>query len=315
MKVYTELSGFLKQQNTVITVGSFDGLHKGHYKIIDKLIDVSKKENGTSVLLTFNPHPREVVSKTFDFKILTTLDEKINLLEKTGLDHLVIQKFTGEFSQMTSDEFIKKILVDGIGASHIVVGHDHKFGKDRLGDEDKLRELGKMYSFDVTAVPAETLNGEIISSTKIRNSLSTGDVDTAAQLLGRNYSFTGIVVKGAQRGRQLGFPTANIQPDENKKAVPQKGVYAVHCKCAGENLYGVMNIGLRPTFENKNEIVIEVHLLDFSRDIYGERLTVEFMKHLRDERKFASKEDLIHQIEEDKLTAKKIFADFEKQKK
>jgi len=306
MIVYKDSSEFVKQKNTVITVGTFDGLHRGHFKILEKLIDISKQINGTNVLLTFEPHPRAVLS-SFELKILTTLEEKKEILEKAGVENLIVQNFNMEFSQMTSEQFIKDILIDQIGISHIIVGHDHKFGKDRLGDEEKLRKLGKQYNFGVTSVQSEKIEGEIISSTKIRAALAEGNIEKANLFLARNYSFTGYVVKGAQRGRTLGFPTANIQPDSLYKALPKNGVYAVYCNCAQEYFYGIMNIGYRPTFENKKEVVIEVHLLNFNKDIYGERLTVEIMRYLRDERKFETKEELIHQIETDKQIVNEIF--------
>lgn len=307
MKVYRDSSEFIKEKNVVITVGSFDGLHKGHSKIVDELISLSHEKNGKSVLLTFEPHPRQVISKDFDLRILTTLDEKKIYLEKAGIDYLIVQNFTREFSQMTSDEFIKKILVDDVGVSHIVVGHDHKFGKDRLGDAVKLSELGAKYNFGVTSVPPEMIKGEIISSTIIRNALFNGDVEKANLFFGRNYSFSGVIIKGAQRGRTLGFPTANISLENPLKAVPKKGVYAVSCSCQNEKLHGVMNIGIRPTFENRTELVIEVHLFNFNKDIYGAKITIDFIKRLRDEMKFGSKEELIHQIENDKQAAIEIF--------
>jgi riboflavin kinase/FMN adenylyltransferase len=307
MKVYTDSSDFIKENNIVITVGSFDGLHIGHFKIIDELLKKSSELNGKSVLLTFEPHPRQVVSKDNTIQILTTLEEKKNLLEKAGVDFLIVQNFTREFSEMTSDEFIKKVLVNDVGASHIVVGHDHKFGRDRLGDADKLRQLGDNYGFGVTSVDAEKINGEIISSTLIRKALFEGDIDKANLFFGRNFSFGGIVVKGAQRGRTLGFPTANIKLDDPRKLIPKRGVYAVKCGCQSDKLKGIMNVGMRPTFENKTELVIEVHLFNFSKDIYGDKISVDFIKRLRDEKKFESKEQLIHQIELDKLEAIKIL--------
>lgn len=306
MKVYTDSSGFNKEKNIVITVGSFDGLHRGHVKIIDELIRISKEIKGKSVLLTFEPHPRKIVSKDFDLKILTTLEEKEVILERAGIDILIVQKFTREFSQMTSEEFIKKVLVDDIGVSHIVVGHDHKFGKDRLGDDEKLKEFGSKFKFGVTSVPAERINGEIISSTIIRNALFNGDIEKANLFFGRSYSLSGTVVEGAHRGRILGFPTANIKLDYPEKAVPKRGVYAVTCSCQNEKLKGIMNIGMRPTFEDRTELIIEVHLFSFNKDIYGKKLSVDFIRRLRDERKFESKEELIHQIELDKQAAQSI---------
>jgi len=307
MKVYTDNSEIVKIKKAVITVGSFDGLHKGHIKIFEKVLELSNKNNGTSFVITFEPHPRSVISKDFDLKILTSLEEKKEVLEKIGIENLMVINFTKEFSQLTSDEFIKQYIVDKIGSSQMVIGHDHKFGKDRLGDEKKLREVGKIYNLDVTAVPPEMLNGEIISSTKIRNALFAGDVEKAGSLIGRNYTLAGIIVKGMQRGRLLGFPTANIQPDDENKALPMNGVYIVKCLLENEIHFGIMNIGYRPTFENKHEVVSEVHILNFDRDIYGKYFKVEFLKRLRNEKKFESKEDLIHQIEADKKAAQKFI--------
>lgn len=307
MTLFTDLNNYIKQENAVVTVGTFDGLHPGHLKIMEKMKSIASTVNGKTIVITFDPHPRSIVSKNFDLKLLTSLDEKKKILEKTGIDQLILINFTEEFSQLTSDQFIKQYLVEKIGVVHMVVGHDHKFGKDRLGDEDKLRKLGMMYNFDVTAVPPENMDGELISSTKIRNYLLEGRIDKANLLLGRNYSFSGVVVKGAQRGRVLGFPTANLKLDDQHKAIPKKGVYIVSCSCGQENLYGIMNIGYRPTFENRNELVIEVHILNFDREIYGRELSINFIHRLRDEKKFATKEELIHQIEEDKKKAVELI--------
>ena len=307
MKVYKDSSEFKKEKKAVVTVGSFDGLHIGHQKILKKLIEVSKEIEGTSVLLTFEPHPRSVIAKDFNLKILTTLDEKKFILEKFGIDNLIVQNFTLEFSQMTSEEFIKKILVNDIGVSHIVIGHDHKFGKDRLGDEEKLKEFGRQYNFNVTSVEAEMIDGQIVSSTKIRKALYEGNIEKVNLFLGRNYKITGKIVEGTKRGRELGFPTANIKLDDDRKAIPKNGVYVVSCYLRDKNYYGVMNIGIRPTFENDNQTTLEVNLFDFNSDIYGEDIEVNFIKYIRDEKKFESKEDLIKQIKLDVETAKEII--------
>ncbi len=310
MKVYTENSENIRAKNAVVTVGSFDGLHLGHFKILNEVKKVVTEKNGTGFLITFEPHPRFVLSKNFEMKLLTSLNEKKEILEKTGFENLMVINFTKEFSQLTSDEFIKKFIVDKIGASHMVIGHDHKFGKDRLGDVVKLSEVGKLNNFDVTDVSAESMDGEIISSTKIRNSLLKGEVERANLFLGRNYSISGKIVIGAQRGRILGFPTANILLDQEHKAVPMNGVYVVKCFLDEKIHFGIMNIGYRPTFENNHELVLEVHLLNFSSDIYGKAMKVEFLKRLRNEIKFESKDLLIHQIEIDKNIAQVILKDF-----
>jgi riboflavin kinase/FMN adenylyltransferase len=308
MKIYDDSSGFIKNRKTVVTVGTFDGLHKGHIKIIETMKKISAEIDGTTLMVTFEPHPRSVVSEDFDLKLLTPADEKKKILEETGLENLVVLNFTKEFSRLTSEEFIRHYIVGKFGTSCMVVGHDHKFGRDRLGDESKLREVGKQYGFEVTAVPAETIEGEIISSTKIRNLLAEGNVEKAGLMLGRNYCISGIVVKGAQRGRLLGFPTANIKPENELKAVPKRGVYVVGCSCSGKKLFGIMNIGIRPTFENTNSQVIEVYLFNFEEEIYGERISVDFIKRLREEKKFDSKEELILQIEVDKMQALQLIS-------
>ncbi len=307
MKVYREDSEIVKTKKAVVTVGSFDGLHLGHLRILDKVKEVAEQTNCTSFVVTFEPHPRLVLSQDYDMKLLTSLEEKKEILEKIGIENLLVINFSKEFSQLISDEFLKKFIVEKTDAAYMVIGHDHKFGRDRLGDENKLRNVGMLYNFQVAAVSPQTIDGEILSSTKIRTALAEGNIEKANSFLGRNYSISGTIVQGAQRGRLLGFPTANIRPHEPKKAVPMKGVYVVKCQLENESHYGIMNIGCRPTFENKRELVLEVHLLDFNRDIYGKSLKVYFLKRLRDENKFVSKEELIHQIEIDQQRAMEII--------
>ncbi|MCX7875189.1 MAG: bifunctional riboflavin kinase/FAD synthetase [Melioribacteraceae bacterium] len=306
MNIYTDRSEFNFESKSVVTVGSFDGLHLGHKKIINELLTTAKKNNETNFVVTFDPHPRSVLSQYSEVNILTSLDEKKMILSDLGVENLFIIHFTREFSQLSSEDFIKKFLVEKLNASHIIIGHDHKFGKDRLGDENKLREIGNKLGFTVSSVQPECIDDITISSTKIRNFLFNGELEKANLFLGRNYSICGIVVKGSQRGRTLGFPTANVQIDDVKKAFPKVGVYITKCFLKDEIKYGVMNIGFRPTFENKHELVPEVFILDFNRDIYGEKIRVEFIKRLRDEKKFNSKEELINQIEIDKKEAEKI---------
>jgi riboflavin kinase / FMN adenylyltransferase len=303
MIVYSDLSEIAKEKNAVVTVGSFDGFHRGHIKILETVNTIAEEIGGSSFMVTFDPHPRATLTHDSDVRILTSLEEKKVLLEQFGIDNLVVIHFTREFSEQTSEEFIQNFIVGKLHAVQMVIGHDHKFGKDRLGDENKLREIGIKLGIHVTVVTAESMNHEVISSTKIRNALTIGEIEKANLFLGRNYSISGIVVKGAQRGRTLGFPTANVQVDEIKKVIPKIGVYVVRCFIGDESHIGVMNLGYRPTFENKHELVPEANILDFDRDIYGEKIKVEFLQFIRDERKFESREALIHQIEIDKQLA------------
>lgn len=310
MKIFSSDSEITKVNKPVVTVGSFDGLHIGHFEILNKVKQCAAEINGSTFVVTFDPHPRSVISKNFDLKILTSLTEKKEILDANGIDNLAVINFTDEFSKLTSEEFIKKYVVEKFGAAKMVIGYDHKFGRDRLGDVNKLREIGKVYGFEVCDVPPVTVETEIVSSTAIRNALAEGNIDKANLFLGRNYSLSGLVVIGAQRGRLLGFPTANIQLDDPSKAVPMKGVYFVACKVENENHFGIMNIGYRPTFENKHEMVLEVHILNFSRDIYGKEFKVSFLRRLREEKKFESKEALVHQIETDKKIALDLINKF-----
>lgn len=300
MNIYSESSEITKLLKPVVTVGSFDGLHRGHLKILDRVKEISENTKTESFVVTFEPHPRTVIAKDYNLKILTTLEEKKKIFEKTGINNLMILDFTKEFSQLTSDEFIKKFIVDKLSASYMVIGHDHKFGRDRLGDHKKLREVGNVFNFGITSVQPEMHDDSIISSTRIRNALIEGDVELANTLLGRVYSFSGVIVTGMQRGRLLGFPTANIKLDESKKALPKNGVYIVNCFLEGEIFSGIMNAGFRPTFENIHELVVEVHILNFDRDVYGKSMTIEILKRIRDEKRFNTKEELINQIENDK---------------
>lgn len=303
MEIVSGIENLLFDKNSVLTVGTFDGIHIGHRNIFKDVERVAALKSARSIILTFEPHPRTVVSKDYKIKLLTTFEEKVELLAQSKIDVLLLVEFNEKFSKQSSEEFVKNCLVDNIGISHFVIGHDHKFGKNRDGDEKTLRELGSKYGFDVSAVPPVNVDGEIVSSTKIRNFLQEGDPEAAAKLLGRNYSFSGKVVEGATRGKILGFPTANIEVTDSNKLIPKNGVYIVECLVGGDVVFGVMNIGVRPTFVSEGDLVIEVHLFDFNKNIYGEKIEVNCIKRLRDERKFDSKEELIYQIASDKKKA------------
>lgn len=307
MKIYTDNSEIKTEKSKIATVGTFDGVHQGHLNIIELLISKAKELNGKSILITFDPHPRTVVSGGFKNQLLTTLDEKVELLNKLGVDEVLVINFTKEFAQLTYEEFIKEIIVYKVNAEHIIIGHDHKFGKDRNGNEDKLRELAEKMNFYVSAVEAKKVDNEIVSSTKIRNALTEGRIKEANKYLGWNYYFSGKVIKGAKRGRLLGFPTANIELLDENKLIPKSGVYAVKCYLKDQIFFGVMNIGNRPTFNDIDYIIIEVHLINFDKFIYDEIIKIEFIERIRDEQKFEGRESLIEQITKDKKQAEKIL--------
>jgi riboflavin kinase/FMN adenylyltransferase len=302
MKIYKSIKEIDKNENTVLTIGTFDGIHEGHKVLFKKLKDYSTQNNLRNIVVTFEPHPRTVVSD-FKIKLLTTLEEKGKILEKLGIENLLVINFSKEFSQQSADEFITNIICGKIGVKHIIVGHDHKFGKDRDGNDVELIELGKKYNFTVESVDPVQFGDEIISSTKVRNALLSGDVKKANNFLGRNYCFHGTIVKGVSRGTILGFPTANIEVEDANKLIPKNGVYVVKALVEGNTVYGVMNVGLRPTFEDTLSVVIEAHLLEFNKDVYGKSIKIELLKRIRDEKKFNSKEELIYQIGKDKKEA------------
>ncbi len=302
MKVYKSIDKIVKDENTVLTIGTFDGIHKGHQVLFEKLKRYSSENNLRNVVITFEPHPRTVVSN-FDMKLLTTLDEKSEILLQLEIENLLVINFTKEFAKQSSEEFITDIICNKIGVKHIIIGHDHKFGKDRNGNDNALIELGIKNNFTVERVEPVKYGDEIISSTKVRNALLNGEIKKVSNFLGRCYCFHGTIVKGVSRGTILGFPTANIEVEEENKLIPKNGVYVVKVIVENEIVYGVMNVGLRPTFADTLSVVIEAHLFEFNKDVYGKAIKVEILKRIRDEKKFNNKEELIYQIGKDKKEA------------
>lgn len=300
MKTHLSISSFTSKSKTVVTIGTFDGVHVGHQKIVTKIAQIASEENYESVVLTFFPHPRMVLQQDNSIKLLNTISEKEKMFKILGINHFIIHPFDEAFSQLSAEEFVKKILVEQLNIKKIVIGYDHRFGKNRSANLDDLIEFGAKYNFDVEQISAEEINNNAVSSTKIRNSLLNGDIETANSYLGYNYNFTGIVVKGKQLGRTIGFPTANILIEENYKLVPKKGVYIVQTEIEGTRLFGMMNIGTRPTIDGTNQS-IEVYILDFDKEIYNTSLTISILKFIREEQKFESLEHLKSQIEKDKL--------------
>lgn len=307
MKVYTNIDDFKGVKNPVVTTGTFDGVHLGHQKIISRLKDAAREENGETVLLTFSPHPRMVLfPDDNELKLLNTLPEKITLLEKYGVDHLIIYPFTKEFSRLTSTEFVRNILVNSIQTKRLVIGYNHHFGRNREGSFEHLKEYGPLYGFEVEEIPAKDIDHIQISSTKIRNALLTGDIKTATSYLGHPYILTGTVVKGKQLGRTIGYPTANLQVADQYKLIPGDGVYAVKIKHRDCLYGGMLNIGNNPTVEGKGKS-IEVNIFDFDKTIYGDEATVYFVERLRDEVKFNSLEELKVQLAKDKQDSLQCF--------
>lgn len=308
MKVYTHIEGFKDVKNPIVTTGTFDGVHLGHQKIISRLKDVAQKHEGETVLLTFYPHPRMVLfPEDNDLKLLNTQQEKIQLLEKYGVDHLIIYPFTKEFSRLTSVEFVRNILVNSIHTKKLIIGYNHHFGRNREGSFEHLKEFGPIYGFDVEEIPAKDIDSIEVSSTKIRKALLSGDVETANSYLGHAYSVTGKVIHGNELGRTIGYPTANVLIEDKYKLIPADGVYAVNVEVKGKKYDGMLNIGNNPTIEEKGRS-IEVNIFDFNETIYGEDATIFFIKRLRDELKFAGLDELKNALAIDKQNALKILS-------
>lgn len=308
MKIIKDLAEIQRDEKSVITLGTFDGLHLGHQQIVDSVIQKSRKSGGRSFLITFDPHPRKVIPGRNDVKILSNLEEKEVILKQLGLENLFVINFTTEFSKQSPEEFVKKYLVDGIGLKEIVIGHDHHFGKGRDGNFELLRELGNKFNFAVTLIPEFDVDGETVSSTKIRNALLSGDVVKAGKMLGRNYSFKGKIVRGDGRGRKLGFPTANLSVENEDKLIPAKGIYAAECIVENEKHFGLLSLGSRPTFHKNGDIIPEFYIFDFDRDIYDKIMQVNLVKKIREEEKFNSVDDLIIQMKKDEETGKEILS-------
>ena len=299
MNTYSSISEFSTTKKTVVTIGTFDGVHMGHRKILDKVIAEAEVRNEESVVLTFYPHPRFILNENSDLKLLNTIEEKTELLSKTGLDALIIHPFSKEFANLSAEEFVKTILVDQLHVSKIIIGYDHKFGKNRTADIHDLIQFGAKYNFEVEQITAQELDEIAVSSTKIRTALGEGNITLANNYLGYPYSLSGKVIHGNQIGRTIGFPTANIQMADTFKLIPKKGVYVVRCLIKDQLVKGVMNIGNRPTVDGTS-LSIEVHLLDFDATLYGFEISVYLFDFIRDEKKFENLEALTSQIEDDK---------------
>lgn len=296
-----ELKNVERVNNTVVTVGTFDGVHAGHRALINTVVQKAKSRDARSVVVTFDPHPRDIINPGKEgIKLLTTLKERCEILEDLGVDILLVIPFDRDFSLLTSEEFVRDIIHKKVGVSEFVIGYDHHFGRDREGTIETIRNLGEELGFDSHVVSKQEMGDVTISSTVIRKTLAEkGDVKKAAEYLNRNYLLNGIVMHGDERGRTIGYPTANLKPEHENKVIPKNGVYAVKVRVSGEWFGGMMNIGVRPTF-GEDERTLEVHIFDFDREIYGDTIQVRFIDRIRDEVKFDGVEALKAQLHNDK---------------
>jgi riboflavin kinase/FMN adenylyltransferase len=308
MAVYHHIEGLPGFKNAVITIGTFDGVHMGHRVILHQVVSHAKEVNGESILLTFEPHPRKIIFPDQPLKLLTTLEEKIQLITETGIQHIVVVPFNKEFASLSAQQYIEDFLVKNFRPNSIVIGYDHHFGSDRKGDIDLLKENESKHNYKVYEIPAQLIEDAAVSSTKIRNAIAAGEVGEAAKMLNRPYTIKGIVSKGAQLGRTIDYPTANVVPTDADKLVPGNGVYAILAKRNNETYKGMLNIGIRPTVSNDTQLHIETHLFDFNSDIYGEILELELIARLRDEQKFSSLDALKDQLHNDKIAAQEALA-------
>ena len=299
LKIFNSIQEFNPIKKTIVTIGTFDGVHMGHKKIIEKLTQNTENSKFESVILTFFPHPRIVLQEKSDIKLINTIDEKILLLEKTGLDNLIIHPFDKKFAALTAEEFVKTILVDQLNIQKIIIGHDHRFGVNRSANIDDLILYGAKYGFEVEQISAKEIDEISVSSTKIRNAISTGNITLANDYLGYPYFFSGEIIKGKQLGRTIGFPTANLVVAADYKLIPKIGVYIVSSFFNNMTIYGMMNIGTNPTVGGEN-LSIEIHFLDFDAKLYDQKMEITVLKKIRDEQKFESIEALKKQIEKDK---------------
>lgn len=295
-------------KNSVVTIGTFDGVHKGHQEILAKVKRAANDMDGTSILITFEPHPRKLLYPQQSLKLLTPLEDKIELLQAQGIDHIIVAPFTKEFADLSAEDYITDFLVNYFNPKRIVIGYDHRFGHDRSGNISLLQSVQQKFGYEVEEIPAQLIDEAAVSSTKIRNALLEGEVKTAAQMLGRNFVLTGIVVEGAQLGRTIGYPTANIQPLSDDQLIPANGVYAVMVEVDSKQYPAMLNIGYKPTVTQEKKLTIEAHIFDFNADIYEKSISLIFVERLRDEQRFPSLDALKSQLAEDERSAKEILA-------
>lgn len=307
MAVFYSTEGLPVFKFPVITIGTFDGVHKGHRAILHRVKEHATRIGGESILLTFEPHPRKLIFPDQPIEILTPTEQKLQLVAAAGIEHVVVVPFTKEFACLTAREYVTDFLVRKFAPAAIVIGYDHHFGNDRKGNIHLLKEMSGEYNFEVVEIPAQLIEDAAVSSTKIRKAIAAGNVAEAAGMLDRSYSLSGRVVQGAHLGRTIGYPTANVQPHDSEQVIPANGVYAVEVVCNNTRYGAMLNIGYRPTVSNEMKVHIEAHLFNFTGDLYGQDIELVFIERLRDEQKFASLDDLKEQLRTDEIAAREVL--------
>lgn len=302
MRKPNNIKSYKPNKDAVVTIGTFDGVHIGHQKIIKRLIKTAKENNLESVILTFFPHPRMVLQKDSNIKLINTIQERTKILNSLGIDKLLVKKFTNVFSRLSAEDFVKKILVDKLQVKKVIIGYDHRFGRNRNANIDDLKAFGTLYNFEVEEISVQDIDDVAVSSTKIRKALNEGDIGKANKYLGYDFMLTGKVVKGKGLGRELGFPTANIQINEDYKLIPKQGSYVVSSVIKKQQIFGMLNIGMNPTVNGEKES-IEVHFFNFNEDIYNKKIQINLLHRLRNEVKFNSLDELKNQLATDKETS------------
>ncbi len=307
MHVYHQISELSGLTNSIVTIGTFDGVHLGHQKIIKRLVELKNKQGGEIVVFTFDPHPRKVLfPEQKDLKLITSTSEKCEILKQFGVDHVLVFPFTKEFSQIQANDYISEVIAKGLKTKTLVIGYDHRFGSNREGNIDTLKRFASTYHFNVEEIPAQEINQLNVSSTRIRKAIEEGDIQTANDFLGYSFFITGKVVRGKQLGRTIGYPTANILIGNEDKLIPKIGVYAVNVLIGKQSYKGMLNIGINPTTDTDNTIKTEVNIFDFDQDIYEESIKVEFVKRIRNEKKFANLDELKQGLANDKIACSNV---------
>lgn len=315
MNIYRDIKEVLYNEKTAVTIGTYDGLHLAHRQIVNKVTSLAKEKGLRSFIVTFEPHPQEVLkNKTPDIKLLTAIDEKLRLFEAAGVENVLIINFTESFSKTDAREFYERYIISSIGISDLVIGYDHLFGRNREGSIETLKSLSREFGFEIHRVDEIDVEGKPVSSTRIRHALADGNIEEANKLLGYEYGFDGIVVEGDKVGRTIGYPTVNLKPVKENKVMPKEGIYCVRVTHNNTEYYGMMYHGFRPTLSEGIKRALEVHIFDFDKTVYGDKITIKFLVRLRDDKKFSGKDELIAQIDKDKEDSLEYINELRKNK-